>query len=283
MGCATSVEKLSVESSLQETQDNPLQGIPVLRQALEQRAFAGQEVSAKKNVAHVFALLPKTLGGLNWTMAPKIAHRNAVMDAGAVIERCVKLANDPALGESSPAIDTINLKRCINHFSSFLKQMKDQGGESYKLHFTEDEASSRGAMAVADAIRALFQLEDHAAACRQEVVNSLLKVAVSCVKADSGLTPAAKTALLTMLIALLEEPKGTLPYVQQQRISSTAQVLIDSHVIDALLPYFREPSMFEASKEFMSLCRGLLESCIKNGQDVPNKASLEVSIRKANN
>merc|ERR1719183_340532 len=136
---------------------------------MEQHTYAGQE-AAKKNVPHVFAVLPKTIGSLNWTMSPKADHQKAVIDAGALIERCVKLVNDPAVGEQSPAIDTRNLKRCIKCLSTFLKQVQVQadGGESHRLYAVDDQNSSAGAKAIAAAMRALFDLEDHqAAACRQ--------------------------------------------------------------------------------------------------------------------
>jgi len=262
MGCGGG--KLSVEASMQEARANPLRSLLGLKLSLSGFANPSQEESAKKNVPQVFELLPNAIGGL------KVKDRRAVVAAGAVIELCVKLVNDPAVGADSPTIDPENLKQCINHFSSLLKQVQFQGAESYRLDSVDDQDSSTDARAIARALKALFKLEDHAAACRQEVTKSGLKVAVSCVKTDSGLTPGAKTALLAMFVALLEEPKSV-------------QDLIDNQGISVLLPYCGEPSPWGVSKEFQSLCMELLETCIKNGQGIENKAEVEAAIEKAKN
>lgn len=262
MGCGGG--KLSAEASLQEARVNPLRFLLGLKSSVSGFANPRQEESAKKNVPQVFELLPKAMGGL------KVKDRKAVVAACAVIELCVKLVNDPAVGADLPAIDPENLKQCINHFSSLLQQVQFQGAESYRVDSVDDQDSSIDARAIARALRALFKLEDHAAACRQEVAKSGLKAAVSCVKTDSGLTPTAKTALLAMLVALLEEPKS-------------AQDLIDNQGICVLLPYCAEPSTCGVPKEFQSLCMELLENCIKNGQGIENQAEVEAAIEKAKN
>jgi len=84
-----------------------------------------------------------------------------------------------------------------------------------------------------------------------------------------------------MLVALLEEPEGALLLVHQAKISSAVQVLIDNHVIDVLLPYCIEPSTHGVSKGFQLLCSGLLEKCVKHGQEVPNKAKVKAAIEKS--
>jgi hypothetical protein len=259
MGCAGG--KPSVEASMQEATANPQQGLRVLKDALEQGANAGQE-DAKNIVPQVFELLPKAIGGL------KVTDRKAVVSAGAVIELCVKLVNDPSVGDHSPRIDPENVKECINHLSSLLKQVQIQSYKSYASDCANDPDSSAVARAIARAVKALLKLEDQAATCRQEVAKGGLRVAVSCMKTHSGLTPTAKTALLTMFAALLEEPKS-------------AQDLIDNQGIYVLLPYCLEPSMCGASKEFQLLCTELLENCIKNGHRIKNKAEVEAAIEKA--
>jgi len=116
---------------------------------------------------------------------------------------------------------------------------------------------------------AFLKLADHAATCKQEVIESAVELAIGCVRIDSGLTPAAKTEILTMCTALLFEPECSLPYVRQHRMASTAQHLIDSDIVDVLLPYCVEPEACGVSKDlhFLKLCTELLRHCIKHGQD----------------
>jgi hypothetical protein len=260
MGCGGG--KLGLEASMQEAKANPLTGLPLLKGAMEQRADPGQEESAKKNVPQVFELLPKAIAGV------KVKDKKAILAAGAVVERCVKLVNDPAVGLEPPSIDPENLKECIKQLSTLLKELLRQGSETYRTAFMDDEGCSTGAAAIAGAMKALFKLEDYAPVCRQELAKSGLRTAVSCVKNDSGLTPTSKSTLLTMFDVLLEDPKG-------------AQDLIATQCLYVLVPYCVEPKTYGVSKEFQLQCTGILETCVKNGEGITNLDGVQDAIAKA--
>lgn len=266
MGCSGTKAKIGVEASMQEVRANPLQGLPLLKDALAQRASPGQEESAKRNVPQVFELLAKAIGDL------KVKDRRAVVDACAVIELCVNLANNPSIGSPrAPAIDPENIRKCINQFSPLLEQIQFQGGSPMmqsKIHPVDDADTSAEAIAIAGAIQALFRLEDHAAACRQEVTKDGLKIAVTCLRNDSGLRPESRQAILRMLAALLEEPQSAQYLIENQR----------SNLIHVLVPYCIDPNRYCVSKKFQLLCAELLETCIKNGQNIKNKADAEAAI-----
>lgn len=253
---------------MQEAKANPVKGLPLLQRALDRRGNAGQEESAKRNVPHVFELLPKAIGSL------KMKDKRAVVAAGSVIERCVQLFNDPSIGAGSPpTLDPAILVQCISQFTPLLQKAHSQGRQTYRTDFKdiqtymEDKESSMVATAIAGAIKALFRLEDHAAACRQEFAKSGLKIAVTCVKNDSGLTRAARQEFLTMFGMLLKEPER-------------AQDFICNQGIFVLLPYCALPGtprqMFAVSKEFQLLCTGLLEKCVKNGKGIDDEILDEV-------
>jgi hypothetical protein len=269
MGCGGS--KLGVAASMEEVKANPVKALPDLKNALCQPTDIGQEEGLKQNIPKVFELLPKAISSLSEK------DKKAIVAAGGVIERCVRLANDPAVGLGTPAIDASNVKQCVSSLSELLKKVQVAGSLSYRQHFMDDEAASMGAQAIAGAMKSLLQLEDHVSACRQQLSESGLRIAVKCVKNDSGLTPSTRQALVTMIAAAVDAPEG-------------AQGFIEGGGIFAILPYVADPKTYGISREFQLACTRVLEILVKSGVDIPDmdildirvKADLEAAIEKAN-
>lgn len=270
---------------MENVRTNPVKALPNLMSALGQPTDKGQEEGTKQDVPKVFELLPKALSSLS------LKDKKAVVAACVVITRCVKLANDPAVGTGTPPVDASIIKQCVSQLSALLQKAQSQGTKTYREDFQEDEDCSVVAESVAVAMKALFQLEEHGRACRQQFVCFKpagsnpegmqvcgeqfgwiggLQFASESVRYDSGMTADARKAIVTMFLALVETPEGATAFIQ-------------NGCIYPILPYCVDATKYGIPRDFQMVCMGLLRSLLKSGQYIENRSEVEAALEKAKN
>lgn len=262
MGCSGG--KVSLEAALQEVKANPKKGLPSLKRALGQSAPA-QEEDSKKNVPQVFEVLPQAIGTLT------DGDHTATLAACDVIERCVTLANDPGVAGVSPTINGDNVTQCMTKLSELLRKLQSKAVKMQQSSDMQDEFGSTDAKAIADAMKAVFKLDDHAVACKQELTKSGMAVIVDGLKNESGFQNNARQSLVKLLAALLEADPV-----------ESVQGFIQTQGSFVLCEYVQDPKRFGMDRAFQSACMGVLETCIKSGQAMKNKEMVETALAEAN-
>lgn len=251
---------------MEEVKSRPAAGLTHLNFALGQPS---EEEICKTSAPKVFELLPKAIGSL----AVAGSDVKAITAACAVIERCVKLVNDPSVGACPPTIAAGHVQQCTENLIRLAKKALDKGRKTHNEHFMEDEECSKFVTVIAAGLQSLLNLEDHAASCRNVFKLGGMKVAIDCVAQNSGLTLDAQRALVRLFAALLEAP-GDAQRALVSDFSSKGGTY-------ALVPYCADPRSYGVGREFQQECVEVLEICIKSGSEVKNKADVEGALLKA--
>lgn len=261
MGCASA--KQTIEATLDDVSASPAAGLPKLLAALEKSGKdSSQQEDVKRNVPRIFELLPKVMVSVGEIGKP-------ILTACAVIERSVKVCNDPSLAGVQAEIDVENLKQCQYSLALLMKKAGEDARKEYEQNSLEDESSSKLAKAAALATSALFTLENYGAECQEEFSKQGgVAFALNAMKTESsGIKMGAMESIARTLSMLVETPGGVKSIVAASGNFS-------------LLPYVEEPKSYDVSKEMYGHCRAVLEACLNQDQDLKNKAAVQKVLEK---
>lgn len=184
---------------------NPVLGLPPLCANMQD---PGQAEVAKKSVPRIFEILPKAMEAINDDMMEHMRHADArknkfITALRALIELSVKLQSEA--GAAAVNVDHIN--QTMNQVVRIFKMTTGYCNRTFVQDFRYDTRASTDAMNLAGTILALFQWEDQATVCKQELTKAsgVWTVIDGLGITDCGLQLDAKSMNARVLVAYVDK------------------------------------------------------------------------------
>jgi len=249
MGCGQYKQKLHVDDAIVDVRTDH-QKLPQLLAALE-NTYRSRAVQVSQGYVLVKTVVSGIFQVVSVALTESVTEETLplVVAACGIIEFCVTLYNDEAIGEGPPKLNGKDIIQCQQQLGVLMKKVVNAAGKERPAGVPPVDAFSKEAQQIALATLALFKLETYATDCKNAISESGgIEAAVMGLKEKSGLKPEAKDKIMKMLNSYVNQNVGDM------------QSMAANNGVQVLLTYSRSKDLPNDVKAY---CRSVIEAARK--------------------